>query len=252
MICLSENALADLSLTLVGHGDVTPSVKEVRAHVSECTACAKRLSTHLVLAKGLDGLARQLDESISDAQCLDENAMAEYYDNVLSKHAREAATRHLAHCQHCVSKLAALETYLSKAEPSAWSYVFKRAKKGLDMLLHPEEGFRFVTLKPAMVLAANTAEQTMHSWVQRINECSVRFDLQQVDDETFSVQITVMPDSGRLDRARLIVRVDENIVQAQPFSERGMIRLDDLTAQRYAIEIMTRNGVLGPFDLTIE
>lgn len=252
MQCITETALADLALMVVSKTITAAGARKMRVHIQSCETCSHLFATHLAITRGLDGVARETADEDVRRECLDENALAEFIDDVMSEDERDGAMRHLMQCQDCVSQLSALATSLQSAEPSIWSYVFRRVADGLELLLHPEDGFTLVSHKPAVVLEANAQAPTVYSWIQQTGECSVQFDLQELEHGMYSVQLAVSQQEAASGQSRLIVRVDGDIVQAQPLPESGKIRLDDLTAQTYEIEIISPDKITGPFELTIE
>lgn len=252
MQCINETALADLALTVVAKTVSTAGTRNTTEHIKSCNICSRRFATHLAIVRTIDGITRETTNNKAHRNCLDENAFAEFIDDVMSEDERDDAVYHLAQCQDCISRLSGLVTSLEEAQPSTWSYVFKRVKEGLEFLLHPEDGFTLVSHEPAVVLKANTHAPTIYSWTQETGECSVQFDLQELEHGTYSVQLTIFQQETLPDQSRLIVRVDGNIVQAQPLPDSGKIRLHGLSAQTYEIEIALLDNIIGPFELTIE
>lgn len=252
MQCITEAALADLALTVVSRTATTAGTKRSTEHVESCEGCSRLFATHLAVARAVDGFSRVPAERELRRDCLDENALAEFVDNVMTENERDDAMHHLTRCQDCVSQLSGLATSLRSAEPSTLSYVFKRVRDGLDLLLHPEEGFTLVSHEPAVVLEANAQGLSVYSWLQQTGDYSVQFDLQELENGSYSVQLTLSQQEASSDQARLIVRVDGNIVQAQPLPASGKTRLDGLSAQTYDIEIVFPDHAIGPFELAIE
>lgn len=251
MPCLTEAALSDLTLMKLSQVPSVPSTNEAHAHIQSCPKCTKEWAHHLRIAQGIATAALEFNAELA-GPCLDENVLAEFVDRVLDNSERDAVMHHLAHCQSCVAQVAELTSIMEEVHPTTWSYWFKRVADKITLPVHPAQGFMPLSHEPAMVLEHRNDEQTVLSWTQETGDCSVQFDLHELKQSLYAIQLTVRTDSIPLDKCSLVLRVNGNILQAQPLQQTGRIKLDDLSAQCYEIEIVSPEGVKGNFELFLE
>lgn len=247
MQCLTEATLSDLAFN-----DDTDAPRDAEQHIEECPACAARLSEFRTIAQGLQRAAdMKLNSQLSD-HCLSENYLAEYLDNVLPEHQRDAVEAHLAECQRCVRTLTEARACLDDALPSAVAYVIQRIGEGLELIRKPATGFSLLDHNPVTVLGPGVEEQKIYSWSQELDDSVVLFDVQRHREGQVSVHLTLKQMVAYEEPTRLVVRQGGSIVQAETLPNSGEAYLDDLDAESYEIEFLTSEQQVGPIALTIE
>lgn len=259
MKCLTETALVDLAILMVAHVEGSARTTRMVEHVKSCESCSAQYEGHLKLAKSVRSILRDTENQNESDKCLSENALAEFVDGKMPDEERDAALHHLARCQLCIVQLSELVACVEEFAPSVWTYVFERAKEGLELALHPKEGFSQISNTPAVVLKAEPTEGKVYSWTQETEGCMVRFDLQEAESGLHSLQISVsradgptdVPTDVPTDMWRLMVCADGNILQAQPIPESGVCQLNDLAPDAYTLEIISSDSATYTFEITI-
>lgn len=250
MQCLTEAALSELAFDEVN--GVPHASRDEQGHMDTCPACAARLQEFITVAHGLKRAAYvRPDEQTSD-YCLSENYLAEYLDNALPDHQRDAVETHLAVCQKCVHTLAESRAILDELAPSGIAYVIQRIGEGLELIRSPKEGFSLLHHEPVTVLSPGVDMQKIYSWSQEIDDSVVLFDVQRHREGQVSVHMTLRQMVSSEDPTRLVVRQGGSIIQAEMVPKTGEVFLDDLDAESYEIEFLTADQQVGPIALTIE
>ena len=182
------------------------------------------------------------DQKGPDA-CLDDNQLAEFVDGVLSRAERSAAEQHLACCHACLhnaAHLAELAAELAPAPPML-QVVLGVARRGLELLQRPLEGFMEQTLQPVMVLGGETEAPAARGWTLTAEGVDAEF-LAVAEDDAIAVTVQVNREGEPIRRSRISLRSDDLMMESCPMPPTGRLTFYQLSPGRYTIEITPEGG----------
>jgi hypothetical protein len=185
--------------------------------------------------------------------CLDDNTLAEFVDGVLAREERLLAEQHLACCNACLhnaAHLAELAAELAPTQPML-QVVLGVARRGLELLQRPLEGFMEQTLQPAMVLGAETQTPAARGWTLSAEGVDAEF-LAVADDDAIAVTVQVNREGAPISKSRITLRSEEILMESCPMPATGRLTFYQLSPGRYSIEITPEGGRPVEFALQLK
>lgn len=175
--------------------------------------------------------------------CLDDNTLAEFVDGVLTKVERESAEQHLACCHACLhnaAHLAELAAELAPARPML-QVVLGVARRGLELLQRPLEGFAEQSLQPVMVLGGETEARAARGWTLSAEGMDADF-LAVADEDAIAVSVQLHRAGEPVKQSRVTLRCDEVMLESSPVPASGALTFYQLSPGRYTLEITPQEG----------
>lgn len=253
MNCPSRDELAELAFLAAKGEESKPPFGE---HLSECPSCAPVYSEYCRIVDALISAARSADDEDKTSPCLNDNLLAEYVDHALNAEDQRSVELHLASCLACIRDLLALHELVEStdSQTSVLTFVVGLAKKGLEVLSHPPEGFTPLQASPVPVLDGKSAG-TLHkstAWTQRAGDYAFQFRVNQEEGARASVLVGLESGDGvSADGLRLTLRYDGSIVQSEALAADKATTLAGLHLKDYTLSVTLPGGESLPFNLSL-
>jgi hypothetical protein len=186
--------------------------------------------------------------------CLDENTLAEFVDGVLPVHQATEAERHLAVCGACLHDAVELAHLCSEIAPEArWpEVVIGMAQRGLRLLSQPFQGFTEHALQPVPVMGPEGDAPAAKSWSATDGGVTAHYTMVMQDERTVSLAVRFSREADALSNARLALRMEECLIEAQPLAESGEHNFWQLTPGRDTVELESGDALAARFSIVIE
>lgn len=205
------------------------SAMTVAAHAATCPDCGPLWETFRAAASSARPTRR-------DADCLDDNALAEYIEGVITPGPRRHAEAHLAACAACTAQLAALHGLL---EPGARESVPQIAlawlRDGLRTLDTIAAAFRPVELSLAPVLRDATGDAQL-AWEFDSPSGPVRVVVQHESGQGATLRITP-PVHAEAPRCRVLLWSGGDLLEARTLHQGGVAEFADLALERHEVTV---------------
>lgn len=219
---------------------------EGRDQVLECLKTVQEIRAQLGdSAKGPQG----------EPSLLDDNTLAEYLDGVLEPAERLEVEAHLIDHPAALNQLIDLSEVLAEVTPSAVviRYICSVAKKGLQIISHPLEGFEMIQAAPVPVLGGDDSD-SIQSWTQNFRDFRVRYSLRQTRDDQVTLSISLVDPEVPPPGSRITIRAKGQTIQSDMLSSSGQVTFRDLPLGAYSLDLLipTQNTVTMELDLIPE
>lgn len=240
-------------LVSVAFATVTKQESEVdslscREHVETCPSCAEQLNSLLEVIRGVRRVLTVAAKEGGGGPCLDDNRLAAYFDGAVEGEERDQSEAHLVSCDECFTKLLDLSEAMKgipKERVSSLRYVLRLAKKGMELALHPEEGFAWVKQEPAVAMGPNDKnkdERRSWSWTQASGDFVILFSAIQIDDLHVDLSLCVEHKPFPVKGVRLFLKSHHRLLQSELLSDAGKVELRHLETGAYDLELLPLHG----------
>lgn len=243
MNTVSQEQLIELAFALASNEPLDEKYDRLLERVRDDKTLNAQFSGTLEFVRRVRMLRGAGITTAAQDTCLDDNAIAEFVDGVLAREERTLAERHLAACDRCLKQAVALRLLTEELTPraSVREFVLQWARKGLELVKRPAEGFQLAPLAPAAVLGTDTALAPC-CWTQQVDDIEVEFAAVSRPDGRMDLSLRAMRHGAPLTDALIILHSYDGMLQAQQLSKSGDLLLDALEADFFALEIRPREG----------
>lgn len=252
MNAVSQEQLIELAFALASNEPLAEKYDRLLDRVRQDGALNAQFSGTLEFVRRIRRLRGADRETARQDTCLDDNAIAELADGVLAREELTLAERHLAACDQCLKQAVALRLLTEELTPraSVREFVLQWARKGIELVKRPAEGFNLVPLAPAAVLGTDTALVPC-CWTQQVDDIEVEFTAVSRPDGRMDLSLRATRHGVPLADALMLLRSYDGMLQAQQLSKSGDLLLDALEADFFALEIRPREGNPVEFHVTL-
>lgn len=237
--CPTQDALVEVAFLITNEEAFDRGTASIRDHAKDCTACNTLLTTFLKTIRAVRNAVYSEVPPAASGACLDSNRLSAYHDDGLSAGDRAQAERHMAQCDHCLRELIELAELVREAEPgfTPLDYVIGLAKKGIQLLRVPTEGFNELPLAAAATLEAPEQASERVSWTQEAANVLLTFGVTRADKDHIDLHLQLPTDFVATQVPRLVLRANYARLESLPVPKNGQVSLHHLAPARYIVEL---------------
>lgn len=187
-------------------------------------------------------------------RCLDENTLAEFVDGVLPESEMPRVERQLAHCGGCLSKAVALVQLTQELTPAPrWpEVVIGIARRGMQILSAPFEGFAEQALQPIAVLSDNNQEPVARRWQVADHGVTATFTMVVEESGTASLRVNFARAGQAVTEGQVGLRLDDALVESRPLKGAEEEVFHHIEPGHYVLEFTPDSAATAAYGIVLE
>jgi len=255
MNCPEFEDLVNVAFAVATGRPVEGSAALCLEHVDSCSSCSEQVEGLVKVIYGVEGAMAAAAREEGGA-CLEDERIAAYFDGALEGGNREACEAHFVTCNGCFGRLLDLSEAMRHAVQEGVAplqYVLRLAKRGMELVLHPDEGFAWVDRETVAVMGpGDRDEQRSWSWTQASGDFLIAFSATQLDESHVDLSLCVEHKPFPVEGVRLFLKSGDRLLQSELLSAQGTIELRQLECGSYELELVSPQGEALPLHFDIQ
>ena len=238
--CPGDELLMEAALARGAGLTLSEEQRQVADHATGCTKCQGAMA--LVSAAAGSRLRKSPEKD--SGHCLDENALAEYFDGVMAWDERVEAEAHMAGCPRCLHQLSDLHTLMAAAESprSLPQLALAWLRDGFKVIGAATESFTSVPLQAVPVLDGAPETRVM-AWDLESAAGPLRVTVQHDRDTraTLRLSFSEMPTH----RCRVHLRSAGQLLESRTLGIGVAVEFAEIDVADYEVEVEAAGEVTG-------